>query len=621
MCGIAGYIGKKNLKHTKEKSQVLKKFMKFRGPDGYGTFQKKISKNFHFKFFHSRLSIIDPKTRSNQPFLDQDGVVSFNGMIYNFLKIRNLLIANGIKFKTSSDTEVLLKFLNHYGIEKLDLLEGMWSFSYFNFKKQKLYICRDRFGEKPLYIHKTKNSLVFGSSVDYILNLTNYKFKIDKKQIEIYIKNGFRSLFNDIEAKCFFKNISPFPPGKYIEIDRKFKLKEKNYWNPKKIKIIKKGNYDDEVKKLKYSYTKMINDRIYSDFPVACLLSGGIDSSSIACSINLNKNKNIHYFSAFTKDKNYDESELINIIKKKYKLKHSYIKVKKNNSKNLKIISEIIDKTGNLVPTVSWLLYSYICKSIKQKRFKVVLTGTGGDEIFGGYYAHHLHFLQSMKLENKKKVFKKSYDNWVKYIVPLLRNEKLKDFNYYKKNYTKIDQSKFEYLSVKKYFKKYSYVKKIKEKFLNNYFKNELYKEIFYSSLPPQIYATDAISMFHNLESRLPLLSKKLYNLSFSYPNNYLIRNGFNKAIFRDSLVNKIPSKVLKNREKIGFFKNIDEFFNFNKKDFKNFILSNKFVNSFLKIKEFKTMLDKQDKSNQECHLIFGIINIVIYLKKYKSYI
>ena len=97
----------------------------------------------------------------------------------------------------------------------------------------------------------------------------------------------------------------------------------------------------------------------------------------------------------------------------------------------------------------------------------------------------------------------------------------------------------------------------MKKKFLKDYFKNELYKEIFYSSLPPQIFATDSISMYYNIESRLPLLSKKLYNLSFSYPNNFLIRNAYNKAIFRDSLKKTMPKEIINKREKVGFFKKI----------------------------------------------------------------
>jgi asparagine synthase (glutamine-hydrolysing) len=621
MCGIAGYFGKENFVKDKQNEKKILSIMKFRGPDGNGVYSEQISKSLNIKLFHTRLSIIDPSERSHQPFQDNLGIIVFNGMIYNFKKIKKKLKKKGLRFITNSDTEVLLKFLNHYGIDKIDELDGMWSFAYYSFKKKKFYLCRDRFGEKPLYFYKNSKNIVFGSSVDYILNITNLNHKINKKQIELYLKNGFRSLFYDTQAKSFFKDINTLEPGVYYEIDSKLKIKKKNYWQPKNIKIKKNKSYFSELKNLKDTYKEIVTERTQADFPVACLLSGGIDSSSIACNISKKKNKSIHYFSAFTKDKRYDESNLINKIVKKKKIQHTYVKVEKNNKKNLKIINNIIEKTGNLVPTVSWLLFCYICELIKKKKFKVVLTGTGGDEMFAGYYAHHLHFLQSLKLLKAKNFFKKNFFLWQKYIVPLLRNEKLKDFEFYSKNFKKIDQSKFEYLSINKYFKNYNLKRVFKKKIIQDYFKNELYKELFYSSLPPQIFATDSISMYYNIESRLPLLSNRLYNLSFSYPNHFLIKNAFNKAIFRESQKGLIPNEVLIKREKIGFFKSIDEFFNFRSKQFQNIILENKYVNSFINLPKFKTMLLKKDKTNQECHLIFSVINIVLFLRKYKKYI
>ena len=621
MCGIAGYFGKKILVRNKSHEKKIISIMRSRGPDGNGIYEVNEKDFFYLKLFHTRLSIIDPLKRSHQPFKDNEGVLTFNGMIYNFIPIREKLKKIGIRFLTNSDTEVLLKFLNLYGTERINELEGMWSFAYYNFKNKKLILCRDRFGEKPLYIYKNNNNFVFGSSIDYILNITNINHKIDKKQIELYLKNGFRSLFYNEKAKSFFKGIFTLEPGYYYEINGKLKIKKKDYWNPKNLKISNQKSYFKEVKKLKKIYNDTVMERTQADFPVACLLSGGIDSGSIACSIPPKKNKQIHYFSAFTKDKNYDESTLIKKIVKKKKIKHSFVKVKRNNSKNLKIIDNIIKKTGNLVPTVSWLLFSYICEIIKKRKFKVVIRGKGGDEIFAGYYAHHLHFLQSLKEAKKDKDFKENYGKWKKYITPFLRNNKLKDFEFYTKNYKKIDQSKFEYLSISKYFKRYNFKKIFERRFVKDYFKNELYKEIFYSSLPPQIFATDSISMYHNIESRLPLLSKRLYDLSFSYPNNFLIRNAYNKAIFRDSLKMIMPAEVLKKREKVGFFKNIDEFFNLRSKELQKIILENKFINSFLDIRKFKNMLIQKNKSNQECHLIFSVINLVLFLRKYKKYI
>ena len=136
MCGIAGYFGKKNLVKKKSHESELIRIMKSRGPDGDGIYEN-CTKNFlYLKLFHSRLSIIDPLKRSHQPFQDNEGVLIFNGMIYNFLSIKESLKKIGIKFLTNSDTEVLLKFLNLYGAKRIDELEGMWSFAYYNFKKK-----------------------------------------------------------------------------------------------------------------------------------------------------------------------------------------------------------------------------------------------------------------------------------------------------------------------------------------------------------------------------------------------------------------------------------------------------------------------------------------------------
>ena len=126
--------------------------------------------------------------------------------------------------------------------------------------------------------------------------------------------------------------------------------------------------------------------------------------------------------------------------------------------------------------------------------------------------------------------------------------------------------------------------------------------------------------MYHGLESRCPLLSHKLYNSSFSFPGDFLIRKGYNKAIFRDSLNNCVDNKILSNREKIGFFTRIDKFFDFRKKNIQKVILQNKFVNNLIKVNSIKKLLTKKQKDNQECHLIFGILNTILLLKKYRGY-
>ena len=618
MCGIFGYIGKTNFLNTKKKILLIKKLIEYRGSDSYGYLYKKINNN-NLCFLHSRLSIIDPSPRSNQPFSDDEGIISFNGMIYNYKSIRDDLQKIGVVFKTNSDTEVLLKFLNKYGIKNLSKLDGMWAFSYYNFKKKKMYLSRDRFAEKPLFIYTTKNDVIYGSNIDYILNSVNYKFKIKKKIIENFLKYGFKSLFMSQSGDTFFKKIRFVAPGTYLEIDENLLIKTKNFWQPLKIIINKNLSYKSEKNKLFKTYNNLIKERTVSDFPIACLLSGGIDSASIASlSSKVLMNKDFHCFSVLQKDKRYDESSLIKKNIKKNNLKHTFLGVTKSNKKNLNIIGDILNTTGSFVPTTTSLTLAHLCNKIKKKNYKVILSGIGGDEFFSGYFIHHLYYLKSIQLKNKK-LFNKAFDEWSKNVAKFIRSGFLKDYKLYLSLEKKIDLTHFETQNLKVYFKNYNPKIHQPKKFYQDFFKNKLYNDIIYNSLPVQTNVADTISMYYGLESRSPFLSEKLYNSSFSYPNNFLIRNGYAKKILRDSLTGSVSSSVLNNREKIGFYMDIDSFFNFKDKKLIDFMFSNNYLNSLLDLKIIKRHITNKKKDNQFTNLLIGIINCVFFFKKYKK--
>ena len=192
MCGIAGYYGKNKL----AKSHLRKCLdeMKNRGPDNISTEEFININNINCYLLHSRLSIIDLDKRSNQPFTFENLVLIYNGEIYNFLEIRNELMAKGYQFKTLSDTEVLLKSFHCWGEKMFDKLEGMWAFAIFNKVNGKILLSRDRFGEKPLYFFKTNDGLFFASEIKYIKALTGRNFDFNQDQILRYITNGYRSL-------------------------------------------------------------------------------------------------------------------------------------------------------------------------------------------------------------------------------------------------------------------------------------------------------------------------------------------------------------------------------------------------------------------------------------------
>lgn len=619
MCGISGYFGSNKDQPSFRDIKKTLGVMKNRGTCASDFKKINVDNKKVINFLHTRISVFDILPRSNQPFQDEDGILIFNGSIYNYIELRNELLKKKIKFNTTSDTEVLLKFLNYHGVSKLDLLDGTWAFAYYNFKKKKLYLSRDRFGEKPLFYFKDKSNFIFGSYYDYILNLYKHKkYKINFKKVEQFIINSWKSTYIDQNYNSYFNNIYYVKPGTIITINLKGKLKESKFWNPLKIKVNRNIQYNSAKKRLKKEIIDIVEKRCRSDVPVASLLSGGLDSNLITTVASKYLNIKLDCFSTQPKDKKYIEKKLINQTIKKYDLKSHYLRIKKNNQVNLNIVKKLIFTTGFMFPTTTWLAYYYLNELIKKKGIKVLLTGIGGDELFSGYYVHILHYLKSIY---KKKIFNTKFNEWKKYIVPFIRSKSLKDFDYYLKNSDKFEPTFVDRFFIYKYFRKKPMKPQKSKIYFKNYHKNELYKDIAFFSVQGQLPSSDIISAFHGIDNRAPILSKQLYELAFSFPGEFLFKNGYTKAIVRDAISEALPSDIKNNREKTGFFVGIDEFFDLQKKSIIKILFKNKKINSLLKVNDVKEMLKKSNKDNQESHLIFAIINAVFFLDKYKKYI
>ena len=235
MCGIAGYIGTKKINNLLINKSL--DFLQNRGPDF------KDVKNYSFYtpslnnilFLHTRLGIIDLDKRSNQPFEDSDYSIIFNGEIYNYLEIKNDLVSRGFKFRTTSDTEVLLKSYIAYGIGFLQKLEGMWSLAIFDKKKNKLILSRDRFGEKPLFYTIQSDGIYFSSDIRVLKCLSEKNFDLNTSRLVKGVVCGYRSLYKD-PRETYYKKIFQLPQSSYVEIDKNYKFQIKKYWTIEKKK-------------------------------------------------------------------------------------------------------------------------------------------------------------------------------------------------------------------------------------------------------------------------------------------------------------------------------------------------------------------------------------------------
>ncbi len=609
MCGIAGYIGSRKFSIT-EINKILS-IMARRGPDSNG--YKLIKKRGQdINCFFSRLSILDNKKRSDQPYVYKDKVLIFNGEIYNYLEIQNLLKKNGYTFNTSSDTEVLIKSLDFWGEKAIKKFEGMWSFFYYDLKRDISILSRDRFGEKPLYYLNRGNEFLFGSEIKFIQKIYNKNLEINFEKLENFLKYGYKILFK--KNNEYFKNIYSVPPGHYIKI-HKNKVELKKYWN---IFFVKNSmNENQTINDLKNKLFDSIQLRLRSDFPIAFLLSGGIDSNALAHISKKIFGYDVNTFSIISKDKKFDESHLIDYSLKSLGSKHKNLKI---NFKNCDFLNKLRQQTNyhdSPVTTINSFLQFLLLEKVKSDKFKVCISGIGSDEIFSGYYDHHLLYLNEIK--NNREIYKNSLQNWKQKIHPLVLNKFLKNPKLYQKNPNFRDHI-FQHSSFKKdIFKKKIEKKFFENKYVNNLMKNRMVNELCHEIVPVVLKEDDLNSMYHSIENRSPYLDSKLFSACLNMSSKFYIKNGLAKWPLRKIIENIVPDKIRLNPRKVGFNASLKEVFNLSLKDNYDFIKKDSPIFQIIEKKMLLKLINKKNYSGIENNFLFNFISSKIFIENFEK--
>ena len=382
MCGITGWanlVSKKSSQNTSE--AVLHSMcerMKHRGPDSEGLWTDKL-----VALGMRRLSIIDLHT-GEQPVYSEDKsiVVVMNGELYNFREVRSDLEKRGHKFETNTDTEILPHLYEEYGDAMLEHINGMFAFALWDKNKKKLLIARDRFGEKPLYYGVFDNQLIFASEPKVLLQHPAVKTEINTDALRSYLSFDYVPAPNSI-----YKNIYKLPAA-HLLILEKGEVKTRRYWN---LSFHRNGNVPtiekaaDELRELLADAVRM---RLVSDVPLGILLSGGVDSSTVAAFATQFSTERVKTFSIGFEEDSFDESKYARQVANYLNTEHYEDKLSVEKAADL--ISEIgtwLDEPlsdGSLIPT---LLLSRFVK----KHVTVALGGDGGDEIFAGYPMYFGH--------------------------------------------------------------------------------------------------------------------------------------------------------------------------------------------------------------------------------------
>jgi asparagine synthase (glutamine-hydrolysing) len=609
MCGILAYISSKEIKQNKILN--IKNLMKCRGPDDQSYKQVSFGKQT-LHLFHSRLSIQDLNKRSNQPYKFKDYILIFNGEIYNFKELKNKVSK---KFKTSSDTEVILYYYDLYKEKCFEFFEGMWSIIIYDLKNKKVVVSRDRFGEKPILFYKKNDEIILASQISYIREILETNQKFNTKKINTFLQFGYKSLFKDEET--FFKDIYHLEKGSIFIIKKNLEISKKKYWKINLDKSIEKLSLKNHILNTKKLLIEAIDLRLVSDVPIALNLSGGIDSGAICSVASKVLGKKLETFSIIDSDKRYDEADLIKATAKDCGVKTNLIKLDKSID-FFDILKKSTEYNNYPIFTITNLIQYYLSSHVKSKGFKVSLSGSGADEIYGGYYDHYLMIFSELNKSNPQK-FKDYINIWNRNIRPHLRNKFFKKHDLFFKDPNYRDYV-FDNFDNNKNFclKKINYDFKEK-KYFKSLLKNRMANELFHENVPMFMHSEDLNSMQFSIENRSPFLDTNLIQYLFNVKGEQLLNECKNKYILRSSLDGILNKKVLNQKMKSGFNASILSLFNFEDKKIKNFINQDSEVYDFVDKSKIKSLIKNKNllKQNGYSKFLFSFLSLKTFMDKF----
>lgn len=522
-----------------EKFRTALRLLAHRGPDGEGVWQD----GGQIMLGHRRLAILDASQIASQPmqYLGRYTIV-FNGEIYNFLEIRRELEGLGYQFKSASDTEVLVAAFAQWGPQSLNRLNGMWAFAIWDSRERRLFLSRDRMGEKPLFYVQDGAKFVFASEQKALLPFLK----------EVRPSAHFHSLCKNPYSyegteECLFEGISRFPAAHYAWLSQG-NLSKSRYWAPAQQAAAVPSVYAEQVESLRELLLDSCRMRMRADVSIGTGLSGGIDSSAVAAAIAMNGKQQggeriasnwQNAFVACFPMTVMDESVHARAVADHLGIPLSEIAIDPSKYVDrLENWAYLFEEVHEVNPIPHIILY----QEMRKRGVVVSLDGHGGDELFCGYESSVLHALPSAvtQFDNPRMVLDTYHhihpqNAQFKGMTPLqiiLYLARSKVRNLFKTNNGwSVDNPA------------------IRRDSLNSH----LLDLSFHTVLPTLLRNYDRYSMINGVEIRIPLLDHRIVDFAFSIPWQSKVRNGFTKAILRDAIAPWLPSGIVNRRTKIGF--------------------------------------------------------------------
>jgi asparagine synthase (glutamine-hydrolysing) len=554
----------------------------------------------------TRLAIIDLDPRANQPMGYGGLWLTCNGEIYNYREIRKELEEQGLSFYTSSDTEVLLKGLHAYGWNVLNKLEGMWAIAVYDENTDRLTLCRDRFGEKPLSYIKTAEGVFYASEVRVLQQLSGQGLVPNKLHLQRFLVNGYKSLYKTNET--FFDDVRDVPAKTLLHFNHDGTVDSELYWKPN-LEIDEDIDFDKAVIQSKEKLVRSLDLRLRADVPLAFSLSGGVDSVSLVSLAKRELGAHVHGFTIRNSDPRYEEWQLVDKVVEELNLDHTYVDLSSQNF--LENLQMLIAHRKNPILTITYYVQWLLMQKISEMGFKVVIGGTGADELYTGYYDHHLFYIAS--LNGKARL--DAIESWSLNLKQFIQNPFLSNPNLF---IEKPDFRDHIYLDAELY--KTFLIDNFDEKFSENKYhvdslKNRMLNELFEETIPVIMHEEDLNAMNFSIENRSPYLDRELFETTAKFPTRIMIRNGRAKAILRESVRGIAPDAVLDSARKIGFNAPIESLLDLNNSDVQRQILSDSPIFDIVNREFISNFLAKRNLTNSESKFLFSFLSAKLFLE------
>lgn len=622
MCGIAGVISpEESVQEYLRKAQIIQQH---RGPDAQGTCQHQVNQ-WNVGLGHQRLSILDLSEAGNQPMVSEDknSWIVYNGEVYNYQELRGELKALGHQFRTQTDTEVVVAALEYWGPdEAFSRFNGMWALAWLDQRNNRLVLSRDRVGIKPLHFFLQDRCFYFASELKTILEMADQKFPLNYQVVGEYLVQSL----HETSSATFFEGIEKIPTASYGVVDLSaevLKLELKSYWNfpTEQVDSLSEKTLIEQIQEL---FIDAVRLRLRSDVPVGVLLSGGIDSSSIASVMQkiLGKDAELKLLSAVSKDSRYDESLFIDCMSKYLNCDVRKVVLDFQPDQAFDYLEQVCWFNDEPVGSFSNVAHYLLMKQAKELGVTVILSGQGADELLCGYKKYLGFYVQSLLNQgNYYKASKVLWSFWRQGTI--LKQFSLSEAKRYLPRYLKGTELDIRGSCLNDFVPKFvglssqMTVQQRQNLDLTTY------------SVPTLVHYEDRMSMAWAREIRVPFLDYRLIETLIPLPPEMKLRKGWTKYIFRKAMEPYLPQEIAWRKDKQGFVNPQSEWF---KNELKPSVITYLSEESLIFKKQLVNRNNLLAKYEAYCKQkagqgrlwfkdIFNPLSLEIWLRKFNQYI